>query len=187
MLPTQSGLLAVTWWTLSPSKPTHETKRGPLVLAFSLVLTRSENMKLLRAIPFWGWFVINLVIAYGVWNPWGFSLYDMWVGASRMPTSAKLIITLIVGAFIMLLVTETYRSLGRVGLFVYLAIVAAILWLCYDLGWLSMDNLDSAQYWAQIPIAFLLTLGSQATKLYRAATGRVGVDDPDTVAPDDAS
>lgn len=144
-------------------------------------------MSWLRRIPFWGWFLITLVITYGVWNPLGYSVYHMWIEASDIPFSVKLLVTLLVSAFILLFATETYRTLGKWGLMIYCAIIIVILWVFWDIGILNQDNISSAQYWAQIPIALMMTLGSQGTKIYRSMTGRIGVDDPDTQHPDDAA
>lgn len=141
-------------------------------------------MKWLRAIPFWGWLLIMMLICYGVWNPTPYSVYGLWMGAAGVAISVKVLVTLITAAAIYLFITETFRTLGHIGLIIYLAIVGVILWVLKDFGWLTTENISSAQWWIQIPVAVLLTLGSQGSKLYRAATGRVGVDDPDTHSDD---
>lgn len=137
-------------------------------------------MSWLRKINFWGWFLIILIITYSIWNPSGYSYYHMWIGSWDTPLSVKLLVTSVVASFLFVFSIETYRTLRKSGIIAYVIILLVIFWVLWDMEILGFENINTAIYWIQIPIALILTLGSQGTKIYRSMTGRIGVDDPDT-------
>lgn len=137
----------------------------------------------LRNIPFSGWFILMIILCYGIANPSGISLYGMWVAGVSLPISVQVLITLIIAIILLMTVKQTFRSLGLIGLVVYVLIIAALLWVLSDFGFLEAAA-DTAIYWVQIPLAFLLTLGMQWPKIRLAVFGERTVDDPET--PDHA-
>ena len=141
-------------------------------------------MKFLSRIPFWRWLLILTILCYAVWNASGFSFYHMLVGKSTA-VSTKILVSIIIFIIFALFVNATYRSLGKKGLFLYLALVGATLYFLFDHNILRTDNVSILQHIAPFLVALLLAIGSQSSKMYRAITGRVAVEDNDTVHPDD--
>jgi hypothetical protein len=141
-------------------------------------------MKFLSRIPFWLWLLILTVLCYSVWNASGVSFYHMlFVGTSKIST--KILVSIIITIVFALFISATYRSLGKKGLFAYLALVGATLYFLFDHKILKSDNVGILQHVAPFLVALLLAIGSQASKMYRAITGRVSVEDNDTVHPDE--
>jgi hypothetical protein len=81
--------------------------------------------------------------------------------------------------------SATYRALGKLGLTFYLILVGSVFYFLYDHDILNKDNWGNLKYILPFLFALLLAVGSQAPKFYRAITGRVTVEDRDTVHPDE--
>ena len=141
-------------------------------------------MKTLSRVPFWLWLLILTVLCYAVWNASGFSYIHMMMNP-EVSGATKTLVTVIVFIIFSLFVNATYRSLGNKGLLAYLALVGATLYFLYDKQILRSDNVGVLQHVAPFLVALLLAIGSQGSKIYRAITGRVSVEDKDTVHPDD--
>ena len=141
-------------------------------------------MKTLSRIPFWLWLLILTILCYAVWNASGFSLFHMITGDSAS-TSTKLLLGIITFIVMALFSNATYRALGKKGLFAYLALVCATLYFLYDHDILNKENAGVLKHFAPFLVALLLAVGSQGSKIYRAITGRISVEDRDTVHPDE--
>jgi hypothetical protein len=140
---------------------------------------RAKDMKYLSKIPFWGWILFLSVVCYGLWNPWKVSVFHMWT-EGHLSIPARCLITLSFGVVLAFFAVETKRTLGSTGVTVYLIFVGVVIWLFYDLHWLSAENSGVFKYIGPFILALLLAIGSQFNKLRRYATGRVTVEDPDT-------
>lgn len=141
-------------------------------------------MKTLSRIPFWLWLLILTIFCYGVWNPSSFSVVALMKGDAAMST--KILIGLVFTIILALFSTASYRSLGQKGLIAYLALIGAIIYFLFDHDVLNKDNSAGFfKYTAPFFVALLLAIGSQGSKIYRAITGRVSVEDKDTVHPDE--
>jgi hypothetical protein len=140
-------------------------------------------MKAISRMPFWLWLVILTVLCYAVWNPSGHSIFHMMMG--DMAGSTKLLIGILLVIVFGLFSNATYRALGNTGLVLYLILVGSVLYFLYDHDVLNKDNAGNIKYFAPFMVALLLAVGSQGAKIYRAITGRVTVEDKDTVHPDD--
>jgi hypothetical protein len=125
-------------------------------------------LALLSRIPISVWFTISIVLCYATWNPTEYSV----VGFIRSDASlsAKAIVFIIWGAVVVLYAHEVWRNIK--GVFVAGLLLAACLWFAFDMG----ATLAWAEWWGQILLGILLTIGFQGGRMYRAATGRVPVD-----------
>lgn len=131
-------------------------------------------MRFVNRIPVLAWFLLIAALCYGAWNPTSYSLWYMW-SQSAVPLSACVFVGVLFVVIITMIVVETWRTLGIVGLFLYVAFVGAALWVLYDIGLLTRESLASAQWWAQGVVALMLTIGFQGRRMYRAMTGIVPV------------
>jgi len=141
-------------------------------------------MKTLSRIPFWLWLLILTVLCYAVWNPSGVSVYHMLIG-DEAAGSTKLLVGVVFFIIFGLFSNATYRALGKWGLTLYLVLVGSVLYFLYEHGMLGQENVGLLKDVAPFLIALLLAVGSQGANIYRAITGRVVVEDADTVHPDD--
>jgi hypothetical protein len=143
-------------------------------------------MKSLARIPFWLWLAMLTVFCYGVWNPiqgGKFSLIGL-LFKSEAAISVKVLVGLLASTILYISVKTMGRTLGTAGVVIYVAIVGAIFWVLKDIG----VNVKEPGFWSwSLPFLFalLLAIGLQGSKIYRAITGRVSVEDRDTVHPDD--
>lgn len=138
---------------------------------------------MLARIPFWGWLLIILVTLYVIYNPWGFSLYHMWMSGAFMDMLPfKVLGTLIPLALMGLVIHGTTSSTSWLGLLVMFMLVATGLWSAHAL--LAFDVFNAYMWsWLSQPLAALvLTIGWQWPKIWRRSTGAVSVNDPDTPA-----
>jgi len=73
----------------------------------------------------------------------------------------------------------TLRSIGTFSMAPVLALVAALLWVLYDLGWLSLKNL-AANLWLDIvALSLVLSIGLSWSHIRRATSGQADMDDVD--------
>ena len=144
-------------------------------------------MKRLARIPFWLWLVMLTVFCYGVWNPiQGGQFSIVGLMKSNAALSVKFFVGLIAGTIFLFSLKTMHRTLGTGGVLTYVAIIGAILWVLADMGM----NIKNPGFWswsAPFLVALLLAIGLQGSKIYRAITGRVSVEDRDTVHPDETA
>lgn len=76
-------------------------------------------------------------------------------------------------------IRATLHSIGPFGMAPVLALVAALLWVLYDFGWLSLEN-QAANLWLGI-VALSLVLGIDLSwsHIRRAILGQADMDDVD--------
>lgn len=134
-------------------------------------------------VPIWAWFLITTALCYAYWNPTNVSLWH-WVFASDALASVKVLVAILSVSVLLLYLLETGRSLGKIGLALMGAFLLALSWVCYDTGILRTDNVSSVRWWGQIVVGFVLTVGLQGGRMYRAVTGRVPVAGTETVVTD---
>ena len=143
-------------------------------------------MKNLARIPFWLWLVMLTVFCYGLWNPiqgGKFSLVGLMVSDAAL--SLKALIGLLAGTILLISLKTMHRTLGNAGVTIYVLLIGAVVWVLKDLG----VNIKNPGFWSWAGpffVALLLAVGLQGSKIYRAITGRVSVEDRDTVHPDQA-
>ncbi|MEP5153377.1 DUF6524 family protein [Planktotalea sp.] len=84
---------------------------------------------------------------------------------------------LLIGYIIFL--RATLRSIGAFGMFLVLAVVAALLWVLYDYGWLSLENQNLNQWLAIVALSFVLGVGLSWSHIRRSISGQTDMDDVD--------
>lgn len=137
-------------------------------------------MNALKNMPFWIWFVVVTVVCYAIWNPTGYSMYDLW---KTPPLEAriflKLFISFILGAIIFFFLATTMQTIGTFGVIVYVIFLGITVGLLNELGWITLADLASAKYWPQPVVALMLTIGLLFEKIRFAITGIRTVDNGD--------
>lgn len=73
----------------------------------------------------------------------------------------------------------TVRSIGGFGMFLVLAVVAALLWVLYDLGLLALDNATVNVWLGIFALSVVLGIGLSWSHVRRALSGQTDIDDVD--------
>jgi len=84
---------------------------------------------------------------------------------------------LVVGYIIYL--RATLRSIGPFGMMLVLALVGAILWVLYDLGFVSLDNPGVNTWLGLLALSVVLGIGMSWSHVRRALSGQADMDDVD--------
>ena len=127
-------------------------------------------MKFLARVPFWAWLLILTVLCYAVWNPWGYSYIHM-LRNGEVSGSTLLLLGVLLIIIFGIFIKATVSSLGRVGLSLYLILIAVVIYFLADHDMLKAENIGVLGNLAPFLAALLLAIGSQGAKIYRAITG----------------
>lgn len=128
-------------------------------------------------------FILRWVFAFllvaSTYNPtqWNFIRWSMDNFADQLPLVVLFGLILFVGYVIFL--RATLRSIGGFGMFLVLAVVAALVWVAYDFGWLSLENTSALAWLGIVAISIVLAIGMTWSFIRRALSGQYDVDDAD--------
>lgn len=124
------------------------------------------------------WLFAFVLIA-ATYNPTAWN-YVTWVrahGAETLSVAVLAGLVLLIGYIIYL--RATLRSIGPVGMALVLALVGAILWVLYDLGWLSLDNRGLNTWIGIFALSLVLGVGLSWSIIRRKLSGQADMDDVD--------
>lgn len=128
-------------------------------------------------------FLIRWAFAFGLlaatfnptqWNyvRWAFSNYE-----TELPMAVLLGLLLLIGYIIYL--RATLHSIGMLGMFLVSSVVAALCWVLYDRGLLSLTN-SSLNVWIGIfALSVVLGIGLSWSFVRRGMSGQLDVSDSD--------
>jgi hypothetical protein len=129
-------------------------------------------------------FVIRWVFALALlvftYNP-SFWNYSTWVTANyttQLPLAVLGALVLIAGYLVYL--RATLNSIGIVGMVLILALVGAILWVLFSLGWLTFGNYTFNTWVFIIALSLVLAVGMYWSVIWRRMSGQVDVDEVNT-------
>lgn len=124
------------------------------------------------------WVFAFLLLAL-TFNPTDFN-YISW-SVSHLETDLPLIVLLglilLIGYIIYL--RATLRSIGGFGMFLILAVVAALLWVLYDWGLLSLENRNLNTWLGIFALSCVLGIGLSWSIVRRQLSGQADIDDVD--------
>ncbi|WP_306115195.1 MULTISPECIES: DUF6524 family protein [unclassified Roseovarius] len=124
------------------------------------------------------WLVAFVLLA-ATFNPTEWN-YARWVQANwneQMPLAVLFGLLLLVGYIIYL--RATLRSIGAFGMGLVLALVAALLWVLYDFGWLRLENRSVNLWIGLIALSLILGVGLSWSHVRRKLSGQADMDDVD--------
>ncbi|MBU2982752.1 hypothetical protein KO498_13125 [Lentibacter algarum] len=128
-------------------------------------------------------FILRWLAALGLltatFNPTEWN-YAKWVQANwseQMALSVLFGLLLLIGYIIYL--RATLRSIGLFGMLLVLALVAALLWVLLDYGWLSLDNAQTNTWLGIIALSLVLGVGLSWSHVRRSLSGQADMDDID--------
>lgn len=123
--------------------------------------------------------LIAFVLLAATYNPtrWNWVSWSMQNYADRLPLIVLSGLILLVGYIIYL--RATLRSIGAFGMALVLALVAALLWVLYDFGWLAIDNRNLNLWIGLIALSLVLGVGLSWSHIRRTISGQADMDDVD--------
>lgn len=126
-------------------------------------------------------FLIRWVFAFVLlaltFNPTEFN-YSRWAVQNwqdQMPLAVLGGLVLLV-AYV-LFFTAVLRGIGTLGVILILAVVAALVWVLVDFGWIDLDNPTSNTWIALVALSIVLAVGMYWGILWRRLSGQLEVDD----------
>ena len=124
------------------------------------------------------WIFAFLLLAL-TFNPTDYN-YVRWSMANyttELPVTVLMGLLLLIGYIIYL--RATLRSIGGFGMFLILAVVAALLWVLYDWGILTLENRALNTWLGVLALSFVLGIGLSWSLVRRQLTGQADMDDVD--------
>ncbi len=122
------------------------------------------------------WAIAFFLIA-ATYNPtqWNYVQWAVANFSENLPMVTLFGLLLAVGYIIYL--RATLRSIGVFGMGLVLAILAALAWVLYDLGWLDIRNAAFNLWLGNIAASLVLGLGLSWSHIRRAISGQSDMDD----------
>ncbi|MFD1508331.1 DUF6524 family protein [Lacimonas salitolerans] len=128
-------------------------------------------------------FITRWLVAFALlaltYNPteWNFARWAARAWEDQMPLVVLAGLLLTVGFIIYL--RATLRSIGPLGMGLVLAIIAALLWVAYDFGWLSLADPTVNTWIALVALSTVLGVGLNWSHVRRRLSGQADMDDVD--------
>ncbi|UZD91661.1 DUF6524 family protein [Cognatishimia activa] len=124
------------------------------------------------------WIFAFLLLAL-TFNPtdYNYVRWSMMNYASETPITVLMGLLLVIGYIIYL--RATLRSIGGFGMFLILAVVAALLWVLYDWGILTLENRALNTWLGVLALSLVLGIGLSWSLVRRQLTGQADIDDVD--------
>lgn len=124
------------------------------------------------------WLFAFLLVAL-TFNPteWNYIRWTRTNWDSQMSLSVLFGLVLLVGYIIYL--RATLRSIGVFGMALIVALVAALLWVAYDFGLLSLDNPGLNTWIGIVALSLVLGIGLSWSIVRRKLSGQADIDDVD--------
>ncbi len=123
--------------------------------------------------------LIAFVLLAATYNPTDYNWlrWSIQNHANQLPLIVLSGLILLIGYIIFM--RATLRSIGPIGMGLVLALVAALLWVLYDYGWLSLANQAFNLWLGLVALSFVLGVGLSWSHIRRAISGQADMDDVD--------
>jgi len=128
-------------------------------------------------------FLLRWLFAFALiaatFNPtqWNFVQWAKTNFSQEMPITVLLGLILFVGYVIY--IRATIRSIGLFGMSLVFAVFAALIWVLYDRGILSLNNSDLNVWMGILALSLILGIGLSWSFVRRSLSGQYDVDDAD--------
>lgn len=117
------------------------------------------------------------VLLAATYNPteWSFVRWAMNNWQDQLPVVVLIGLVLVI-AYV-LFFTAVLRGIGALGVILILALVAAVVWVLFSWGWVSLENPSANTWIAVIALSVVLAVGMYWGILWRRLSGQLEVDD----------
>lgn len=124
------------------------------------------------------WLFAFLLLA-ATFNPTEYNLYHWIMASGRENKSIAVLCSLVLIIGYIIYVRATMRSIGAIGMILVLGVVAALLWVAFDLGWINFENPTANTWIALVAGSFVLGIGLSWSHVRRRLSGQADMDDVD--------
>lgn len=124
------------------------------------------------------WLFAFLLLA-ATYNPTQWNFYRWASGDVAQNLSVLVLCGLILVVGYIIYLRATMRSIGAIGMGLVLAVVGALLWVAFDLGWMNFENPSANTWIALIALSFVLGIGLSWSHVRRRLSGQADMDDVD--------
>lgn len=131
---------------------------------------------LMRLLIRWGFALVLVMATYNPTN-WNLVRWGMANSADGLPVVVLISLIVLLGWIIY--IRATFRSIGPVGIALVLAVVGALVWVFYDLGWLDVGNATVMTWIGLVALSLVLGIGMTWSIIRRAISGQLDVDEID--------
>ena len=113
------------------------------------------------------------------YNPtqWNYARWSMETYGEQL--SLVVLAGLVLAIAYIIYLRATLRSIGAFGMFLILALVAAVLWVLYDFGLLNLENPQTNTWLGIFALSVVLGIGLSWSIVRRRVSGQADVDDID--------
>ena len=133
----------------------------------------------LTALGFLWRFLAALLLVMATYNPSGQSAFHWIKSAIAMsafgPLHLILLAVLAIGWVIYWV--ATWRALGSVGVTLAAVLLAAIIWLLFDIGMLESHSVTAITWISLVCLSAVLAIGVSWSHIWRRVTGQLNVED----------
>ena len=128
-------------------------------------------------------FMLRWLFAFGLlaatYNPTAWN-YVRWTRENwRDATSIAVLLGLVLFIGYVIYLRATLRSIGLFGMILILALFGALLWVAFDIGWVSFANPSVNTWIGLVALSLVLGTGLSWSIVRRKLTGQADVDDVD--------
>ena len=124
------------------------------------------------------WLCAFLLLA-ATFNPTEWNFYRWLTGENAQNLSVLVLCGLLLVIGYIIYLRATLRSIGPIGMILVLAVVGAVLWVAFDLGWMSFENPTANTWIALVALSFVLGIGLSWSHVRRRLSGQADMDDVD--------
>lgn len=122
------------------------------------------------------WLFAFILVAI-TYNPTQWN-YISWVWKNwETSTSVAVLLGLLMSIAYIIYLRATLRSIGVFGMLLVGAVIAASVWVLYDIGFLSLEDPDLRLWIGILGLSFILGIGLSWSRVRRALSGQFDVDD----------
>ncbi|MDJ0640144.1 MAG: DUF6524 family protein [Paracoccaceae bacterium] len=117
------------------------------------------------------------VLLAATYNPTDLSYVRWAVNNWQQETPLVVLFGLVLLIAFVLFLTALFRGIGTFGVVLIVAVLAALIWVLADFGWLSLDNPSTNTWLALVVLSIVLATGMYWAILWRRMSGQLEVDD----------
>lgn len=122
------------------------------------------------------WVLAFLLLA-ATYNPTPWNYLSWTAEYYRTESAIAVFVGLLLIAGYIIYIRATLRSIGRIGMGLVTAIVAALIWVMVDQKWLSLDSTAIKIWIALTGLSFVLGIGLSWSHVRRVISGQSDMDD----------
>lgn len=121
------------------------------------------------------------ILVFVTFNPSGQSAYH-WISSAISASNFGPLHLLLVGVLLIgwaIYWIATWRALGTLGVALVSIVLAALIWLFFDIGLLESHSVSAITWMVDVCLSLVLAVGVSWSHIWRRITGQINVEDVD--------